>query len=188
MLNYSLMYKISSGIFLTFKNPDKLRKSMRHSDKTIEKFKALYPLKFCSEMTKDNFILLNIYINYKYKPSSLNSLLEKLNSINKENKIYKEFLKFKDRVLNYKYYLVQDIKFLTNQDEINLKTMFDFYKKNEINFYTFYFWIISQNISDDEIKSRIMKTEIKKIKAILQYITFPEKIIPLLKEKLTSIF
>lgn len=190
MLQYSLMYKITSGIFLTFKDPSKLKKQANHSEKTIEKFKKLYPLKFCSEMTKSNFILLNIYINFKERPSSLNNIFDKLNKINKESKTYKDFLKFKDSLLNYKHYLIQDIKFLKSQEDLgfDLDKMFQYYKQNKINFYTFYFWIRSQDISEQDIQSRLIKTELKKIRAILQYVTFSDKIIPILKEKLTSIF
>jgi len=191
MLQYDLMYKISSGIFLTFKNPNKMIKSANSSEKSILKFKNIYPLRFCSEMTKDNFILLCIYLNYKKKPSSMNSFFKMLNEIipnQEKNKDYQGFLKFKDEILNYKHYLIQDIKFLKENDEsYSIQKMFNFYRQNNIRFYTFYFWIKSQNL-ENNINSRIINTEIKKIKGILQYVTFPEKIIFILKDKLTSIF
>lgn len=171
MLSFDEQYNISQGIFLSFKNNAKKRQlSVNHSEKVRAKFKYLIPTRF-ETYTKENFILTCLYISFTKSPSSYNSFLDILREID----FNKDTTKFKDIIINYKFYLNKDINLIReNYGSGNISILFSEYSKNNIQFYTLFFYLKYTNTDLDNL-STVQTIYINKIKVLLLYITFSEK-------------
>jgi len=171
LLSFDEQYNISQGIFLSFKNNSKKRQlSVNHSEKVRAKFKYLIPSRF-ETYTKENFILTCLYISFTKSPSSYNSFLDILREID----FNKDITKFKDIIINYKFYLNKDINFIRESyGSGNVNILFSEYSKNNIQFYTLWFYLKYSNIDINNL-SNIQTIYTNKIKVLLLYITFSEK-------------
>jgi hypothetical protein len=170
LLQFSELYNISQGIFLAFKHNAKKRQlSVKHSEKAMNRFKYSIPSRF-ETYTKENFILTCLYICFKKSPSSYDSFLEVLKEIDFNKDVYK----FKDSIINYKGYLNSNINYIReNYGAGNTNTLFKEYMKNNIQFYTLWFYLKYKNV-DLDLLSNIQSIHINKIKVFLLYVTFSE--------------
>ena len=75
MTKYEI-YNIVNGVFLTFsKNLSKKLLCISHSREVIDKKISLFPSS--TSLSKPDFIILTVFLMYKYNPSSVFSLCQK---------------------------------------------------------------------------------------------------------------
>lgn len=183
MLQYSSQYQISCGILFAFtKNSDKRLLSVKHTEKKIEGFKPRFPYTKYEQFTKENFIVLNLYINFTKSPSSLDDVTKYLI----ETDFNKEVVPFKNKILNYKEHLSKQVEYLlTEYGKPSIKDMFDSYRTKKIEFYTLWFYLYFMGYDlykeFDPIFNRTQKFELQKIKNLLLYMTFSEKSLSYMK-------
>lgn len=170
MLSFNEQYNISQGIFLAFKNNAKKRQlSVNHSEHVREKYRYMFPSRF-ETFTKENFIIMCLYVCFKKAPSSFEKFLDNIRDIDFVNDV----LKFKDTLINYKLYLSRDIDYIKESfGEGNKDILFNEYSKNKINFYTLWFYLRYSNYDGDY--SNIQTIHINRIKVMLLYVTFSEQ-------------
>ena len=170
MLSYSQQYDISQGIFLAFKNNLNTKQlNVNHSDKVRTKYRYMFPSKF-ETYTKENFIIMCLYICFKKSPSSFEKLIDIMRNID----FVADVLKFKDSLINYRLYLNNDINYIREvYGAGNVSILFNDYMKNKINFYTLWFYIKYSNYNIEF--TNIQKIHINKIKVMLLYVTFSEQ-------------
>lgn len=141
-LHYYDIYNISNGVFLTFqKNLKEKLLCVSHSKDIMDKKIGFYPLNFSN---RGDFILLCVYIMFKYSPSSIYGLCDYLRNYNKT-----EYEKFKNTIKFYKNIIKKDI---TSLEEKYKKPMFKEvmreYNKKQISFVTVYWYLMLYNIKD----------------------------------------
>ncbi len=173
-IGYNNMYNISAGIFSVFssKNPNKRLYNVNHSENKREQMKKFFPINKYNDFTKENFILANLYINFKESPSSLNSVFEKLKNLDMK-KVYL----FKNEIINYRKLISKDVERINNEETgTTLSYMLDEYRMNKIYWFTLYFYALAY--SEDclnhptIINSRINKKLVENIKKLLLYVSF----------------
>jgi len=171
-LSYNEQYNICSGIFMAFNNKSNKRiLSVSHGKEKREIMKQIFPYKQYESWTKENFILACLYIMFTKSPSSLNSSYELLVDIEEKN-----IMKFKNEILYYKKYLIDDINRINIESfDVSLDYIISEYRLGKIKWYTFYFYILVNNEMEKINKSRINKHLMEKINKLLLYITFSEK-------------
>ena len=163
------------GVYFAFNSKAKNKKrtlSVSHGKTKRDKMKAVFPYNRYEEWSKENFILCALYINFIKKPSSLISAFQELKVIDE-----KDVMTFKNEIIYYRKFLKEDIeKILMNEPNPSYEYMSKAYRKNEIRWYTYYFYIVVKNINEQDIlKSRIDGFLYKNIKSLLLYVTFSEK-------------
>lgn len=185
MLAYKDMYNITCGILMAFKNnSDKRLLSVNHPLKKMNSFEQIFPVSKYSEWTRENFIIAVLYINFYKSPSSINSCIDLLRDLDKS-----DVLRFKNEIINYRTFLIQDIeKLKIDSEHINIDYMTNLYRNNRIKWYTYYFYIIVSGQDINKLlSSRINGHLLRKIKILLLYVTFSEKTMLLVKELLNDI-
>lgn len=172
MLSFSEQYNISYGIFLAFKNNSNKRQlSVGHSEVVRNKYKYMFPKRF-ETYTKENFIFTCLYLAFTKSPSSFDSFVEKLKESNMESTI----LAFKDSIVNYKGYLKEDVEHMrSSYGRATVANMFSEYLKNNIRFYTLWFYLRYLPIEEELSYTNIQQIHINKIKVLLLYVTFSEQ-------------
>lgn len=182
-LSYDLMYNATAGIQLAFTTKTSSRLlSVNHRTKKRNQMLKIFPVNTFDTWTKENFILANLYINFTKAPSSLQSTIEFLKDVDE-----KEVYKFKNEIINYKDFLIQDIKRikLEEGDNPGIDYMIQEYRNNKIKWYTFYFYLVVSGSDIEKIqRSRLNGYLIKKIKKLLLYVSFSDKSMMLIKELL----
>lgn len=168
MISYNELYAITTKIFFSFKNKRKTDK-INHKISKIEKLEKIYNLNKMKSSTKENFILINLYLNFKKSFSSQHSIFESLNSLDKET--FKEVLVFKNEIKQYKFYLKKDIELITNKNSIDIDSLKKLYLKKEISWYTLYFYIKFSNCNYNA-KSRYLSSFLSKSEVLMFYINF----------------
>lgn len=179
MLNYYEQYHITNGIFYAFSTKAKKRiLSTSHSEKKIESFKSRFPYHKYESFTKENFIVLNLYINFKQSPSSVEDVLRHLQDTN----FNEEVLGFKKKITQYRELLSAHIEYLmSTYGKPSIQEIFDAYRKKKIEFYTLWFYLyylgydLYSDIEELKVFSRVQVRELQKIKQLLLYVTFSEK-------------
>lgn len=179
-LSYDEMYNISGGIYVAFKNnKDKSVKTftINHGQKKRESMKVFFPMGY-ETWTRENFIIANLYIQFNNSPSSLISSFETLKNTPKQS-----IMKFKDEILMYRKYLIEDIERIKlYETKIDANYIINEYVTNKVKWYTFYFYVMYSGLDIGLIeKSRINKFLLIKIKKLLLYVTFSEKSASLIK-------
>jgi hypothetical protein len=173
-LNYSEQYSIGAGIYFAFNTKNSKRTlSVSHGKAKRDKMKAVFPYKHYEEWSRENFIIASLYIMFIKKPSSLISTFSELKDLDE-----KEVMKFKNEIIHYRKFLMEDIKMLQIQEgnSPSFEVIKKMYRKNEIKWFTFYFYIIVKGIDIGELeKSRIDGFLFRNIKKLLLYITFSQK-------------
>jgi len=175
MLSYNEQYNIMGGVYFAFNSKSTKAKrtlSVSHGKQKRDKMKAVFPYKQYEEWTKENFVIASLYINFVKKPSSLISAFSELKDLDE-----KEVMTFKNEIIHYRKFLKEDIeKIKMMEPSPSYEFMADLYRKNEVKWYTFYFFVIVKNINIDKImKSRIDGFLFKSIKSLLLYVTFSQK-------------
>jgi hypothetical protein len=170
------MYNITAGIFSCFsaKKSDKRVLTVNHSREKRDKMEMLFPVNKYNSSTKENFVLFNLYINFKEGPSSLMSSIEKLRDLD-----IKKALAFKNEIINYRKFLKEDIDRINIEESVvDVNYMINEYRNNKIHWFTLYFYLESSNekgASMEELsKSRINGMLIRKIEHLLLYVSFSE--------------
>jgi len=175
MLGYNEQYNIMAGVYFAFSTKSKNAKrtlSVSHGKAKREKMKAVFPYNQYEEWSRENFILGALYINFVKKPSSLISAFQELKDLDE-----KAVMTFKNEIIYYRKFLKEDIdKIMLNEPNPSYEYMAEAYRKNEIHWYTYYFYVIVKNIDVNKIlKSRIDGFLYKNIKSLLLYVTFSQK-------------
>jgi len=183
MLSYNDMYNITGGIHTTFRKKEAQKRSLsiNHGKAKREKTRDLFPVNKYSETTRENFILACLYVAFNKSPSSLNGFIGYLTDLN-----MKDVYSFKDHIINYRRYLKKDLEYLYNED-VDFDKIKKLYRDKKIMWYTYYFYVISSDISEEQIlKSRIDGQLYSKIKKLILYVTFSEKSILKVREYLNK--
>lgn len=184
MLNYHEQYQIVNGIFYAFsKNSTKRILNVNHTQKKIDSMKSRFPHYKFEQFTKENFIVLNLYINFKLSPSSVEDVLKHL----LELEFNTDVLPFKNAIVRYREVLSAHIKYLRETyGKPSTEEIFEAYRKKKIEFYTLWFYLIytGHNLYheiDVKMFGRANSRELQKIKNILLYVTFSEKSLEYIK-------
>jgi len=182
MLSYNDQYNIMAGIYFTFNSKSKNKKrtlSVQHGTAKRDKMRAVFPYNKYEEWSRENFIIAALYIMFTNKPSSLISAFTELKDLEE-----KKVMKFKTEIIYYRKYLKEDIeKIKILEPTPSYKFMTSAYRKNQIKWFTFYFYITVKNISIEEISnSRIDGFLVRNIKSLLLYVTFSQKSMMEIKE------
>ena len=172
-IGYDNMYNISAGIFSTFNSSsNKKLYYVNHSREKKDRMKNIFPIRKYNNTTKENFIIHNLYINFKESPSSLESLFSKLQDLDT-----KKSLQFKDEIKNYKKYLKEDIeRIYIEESSVNMNYMMTQYRTNKIKWFTLYFYLLAKygEIPNSLKESRINSVLILKIEKLLIYLKFSD--------------
>jgi len=182
MLSYNDQYNILAGIWTVFhnKNPKKRALSVSHGKAKRDKMKKIFPYNQYENYTKENFIISVLYIMFTKKSSSLIATVQELKDLSE-----KDAMKFKNEIIHYRKYLLDDIERIKIEDGNNIpfETIKEKYRNNEIKWFTFYFYIIVKGVDIVELEnSRIDGFLYNNIKKLLLYVTFSEKSIMEIKQ------
>lgn len=102
-MTYYDFYSITNGVFLTFsKNLSKKLLYVSHSKEVMDKKKQFYPN---YDISRSDYIVLCIYVMFRYRPSSVYSMCEHLCNFRSFEKDYNVF---KLEIKHYKNILLQD--------------------------------------------------------------------------------
>ena len=182
MLSYSQQYDLVAGIYFAFSNKkaNKRTLSVSHGKEKRDNMKLVFPYNHYEGFTKENFIVSVLYIMFTKKPSSLMSAVQDLKELD-----VKKAMQFKNEIIHYRKYLLDDIERLKIEEGTNIpfSIIKDKYRKNEIKWFTFYFFIIVKGVNVQELeKSRVDGFLYNNIKKLLLYVTFSEKSIMEVKQ------
>lgn len=174
MLNYWNQYSISNGIYLCYDQRLTRRTlSSKHGEVVREKMKNVFPYRKHESTTKENFVLLSLYVMFTKTPSSFRSYVSEI-----ANADMKEAMKFKQDILQYDNNIKRDVKYLREKymDDLNVQNVFNEFNSRKIKFYSAWFYL---NFCGEDIealsKSRVMGHVIRKLKFIMLYVTFKEE-------------
>ena len=173
MLTYNQQYNILNGIFLTFKNNSSKRLlTVNHTDNKRDKMKILFPYLKYESFAKENFIVVCLYIMYKFNPSSVNKTLDILREIDFD----KTVVPFKNSISQYKSNVIQNVMSMREKyGKPTMSDMFKEYKKGNIKFFTLYFYMKKNGYDIDEtIKTQghLVAYHLRQIRQLMLYITF----------------
>lgn len=176
-VGYNTMYNITAGINSAFvsKNVGKRTLSVNHPQAKRDQMEMLFPVNAYNNTTKENFVLYNLYINFKEGPSSFVGAIEKLRDLD-----IKKALKFKNEIINYKKFLKEDIDRINiEESSVDLNYMIEEYRINKIHWFTFYFYLEASSEPGATMealdKSRINGMLVRKIQKLLLYVSFSEE-------------
>ena len=177
MIAYNDIYNITAGIYTCFnakKTQTKKVLKVNHSSKKREELRKFFS-NAVSDFSLNDLVFRNLYINMIEPQSSLTSTILKLNQID-ELKIKV----FKDKIKYYYKYIIDDLEKIKNQNtHLNLDIMVKYYRENEINWFTFYYYLEhskdSKKNKDKIRKSRIDSRLLRKIETLLLYLNLPNK-------------
>ena len=177
MIAYNDIYNITAGIYTCFnakKTQTKKVLKVNHNSKKREELRKFFS-NAVSDFSLNDLVFRNLYINMIEPQSSLTSTILKLNQID-ELKIKV----FKDKIKYYYKYIIDDLEKIKNQNtHLNLDIMVKYYRENEINWFTFYYYLEhskdSKKNKDKIRKSRIDSRLLRKIETLLLYLNLPNK-------------
>ena len=187
MLNYVNQYNISNGIFLCFdKELDHRKLTSNHSQQVRDKMKNSFPhLKF-EGWTKENFVIMCIYIMFKKKPTSYRGMVQLLHEMKE-----KTVSEFKTEILNYNQHMARDVDYLIGKygGKLTVDEIFNEFQQHDIKFYTLWFYLKTINADEESIlKTRAKSATFRRIKTLMLYLTFKQenvkKLEKLIKERL----
>jgi hypothetical protein len=187
MINYTNQYDITNGIFLCFDKELKVRKlTANHSQQVRDKQKSSFPYQKFETWTKENFVIMVLYVMFNKKPPSFKSLLQMMREVDK-----KDITNFRAEIVNYSQIMSRDIEGLFSKfgGKISVEEAFNEYQQGRIKFYTLWFYLQKSGANLEEIEtSRIKGALLRRIKSLMLYVTFKQesvdKINKLLKERL----
>ena len=200
MLQYNEMYDIAMGVNLAFKGKSKKALvRVNHKDTTRDKTKTMFPINKYSTFTRENFILLNLYINFSKNINSKHDVIKalvdldirpiKIDNIKKElgSTNIKDVYKFKRNFISHKVFFINDMKRIRNEEtNIDIKYMLNEYRNKRIEWYTLYLFIRAKDIDINSIESRIDYLLLTKIKKLAMYLIVSEKSISKMKQLLDT--
>lgn len=177
MLDFKTQYNLSKGIFLAFRNnSDRRMLSVKDTQKVAERFRFSFGTRY-ETFTKTNFVILCLFVAFKKSPSSFESFIEQMNSLDFNTDV----LAFKDMIMHYKLHLKRDTDLLKEKYGVPSKQqLFQEYRKHNIQFYTLWFYLKYNNMLDDN--TNVQQIELNKIKVLLLYVTFSEEGLLIIKD------
>jgi len=186
MLSFNDQYNIMGGIYFTFNNKKQNKRSLSvsHSQKKRDNMKNIFNYSKYEDWTKENFIVACLYINFIKKPSSFISSFEELNELDK-----KVAYSFKNEIIHYRKFFREDLeKIKIEEGGLSFEYIRNAYRKNEIKWYTFYFYLLASNQDISKLeKSRIDAFLYRRITKMLLYITFSQKSIIEMRELIKDV-
>lgn len=165
MTKYDI-YNIVNGVFLTFsKKLSKKLLCVGHSREVIDKKLSFYPS--LTNMNRPDFILLTVFLMYRFNPSSVYGLCQKFSDYNKD-----EFKVFYLNIRNYLSILNKDITFLNEKYLFPTpQEVFKEYTSKNISFVTLHFF--GKLVKSDE--SLVAKITYEKIDSVFKFLNFTDE-------------
>ena len=184
MLAFNEQYNVLHGIYITFSQNSKRRLLVsKHKWDTREKYQVMYPYKRYETWTKENMVLLGLMIMLDKRPSSFNGMISHLIEDDIDDKVKR----FKDIIMNYKSYIVEDVNLIVERygEKVSVDTMFKLYTDKSIKFYTLWWYLVYSGADIDTLcKHRIKGSTIRAIKQMNLFLTFKESNLDKVKETL----
>lgn len=175
-------YNIISTIHLSFKNLKKLSAVKHPESKVLGVVAQLTPQ--LKNFNKDTFSICCLYTQFSQGPSSINSLVQKMAEVSKQ-----EIHSFRDSIMNYNVYLSEDIKYLKSKylspsvEEIALE-----YTSSKIKFYTYYFYIMKLNKIEDLKKSRVHSILWNRVLGLMLFVQFKQESVDKILDRISNTF
>lgn len=186
MISFNDQYHILHGIYVTFKTNMKHRVLVsNHKANVKEKAKYMYPYKKYETFTKENLVLLGLYVMLEKNPSSFSSMLNFLI----DDEISTKIKYFKDIILNYRTYLIEDVNKImeTFGEKPSFDIMYKLYINKEIKFYTLWWYLKFTNADIDALCNlRVKGSVIQRLRQINLFLTFKESNIEIIKDILNT--
>jgi len=164
LLNSKQQYRYILLIYRSFEK-NKLVENIRIKEEDFNYSKAIYRYSRFENYTKENYLSLLIYVNFKNNPKSVTDFLKMLNGMEKKDLL--DSINFKNKIINAKNTLQKDKILLQkiNPEYLTNEIIYELYKEDKISPIGFYFEI---NKSKQEIKGMRLKKDIKKVQALLK--------------------
>lgn len=186
MLSFNEQYNVLHGIFITFStNSNKRILVSKHKSEVRDKAKVIYPYHRYETWTKENLVVLSLYIMLEKSPSSFMGMLQYLI----DDEANKKVKYFKDIIMNYKTYITDDVNKIYEMfgEKPTFDAMFKLYTDKEIKFYTLWWFLkYSDTNIDDICNLRVKGTIIKRIKQMNLFLTFKESNLENIKKLLET--
>jgi hypothetical protein len=177
------MYQISHGMFLTYHNSlDYKLLHTNHKLKTIEKFESQFPVEKFKRKTKETFIVSCLYVIFTKAPSSFYKMVEELKNLD-----FDDVIEFKRKIMDYERYIKRDINLIKEKGFVTKNDIINMYIKNEIMFYTVYFYLKFTNQFESLKNSRVHKLIYKKLKFIMLFLSFKKESIEKIRKLINEI-
>ena len=153
------VYSISVRIYLTFRNNlDKPLKAINHSEKTKAKYIQLIPY-YLTDYSKETIIAMCLFINFYKKPKSIPSMIKMLVELDKS-----QITSFKEDIKRYQQYLIQDYKYIKENQINDINAIFNLYIQKKLKF------IIKKLDLESGIKSRIFSSIWQSLKTLMLFL------------------
>jgi len=170
-MKYYDLYQISHGMFLTYQNSlDKRLLHTNHKKSTIDKFEAFFPVEKFRRKTKETFIVCCLYVIFNKTPSSFHKMVDELKNLD-----FDEVVEFKRKTMDYERYIKKDVNSLKEKGFVTKNDVINMFIKNEIMFYTLYFYLKFTDQFERLKDTRVHKVIYKKLKFIMLFITFKDE-------------
>lgn len=171
MLGFRKQYNSLYGVFLTFnKSSQTIISGVSHNFNVMTNFQKTYNYTKYESYTSSKFSLTVLYIMFKYRCSSINSLVSKLNDLDfKEvNEFHNKILHYEDIVIKTNEYLISKYNTPTYKDIINE------YTQGNIEWYSCWFILKYMNKLEVSLQSPLFSSVLLPIQTVLLYIKFSE--------------
>jgi hypothetical protein len=158
----------------------------KHGNKVREKAKMNFPYHKFEQTTKENFVVICLYIMYKLTPTSYSQMISELREVDE-----KEAMKFKRDILNYRDYIIKDVNFISENygSNITAEQLLKELSKDNIQFYTMYFYLLFHpEIDISKLKkSRVYGHVLRKLNFLMKFFTFEDSSIEYIKTTFNKI-
>lgn len=165
-------YSIACRIYYTFdKNDGKISNFVPTKAKYVDYLVNTIPAKLY-QLDKPTAAIACFYINYKYSPSSLNSMFNRIKNIElSEITQFKFYIEDSLRTYKKEYYELQSDRF-----KMNLNEAINAYNQKRINFISFYYFCLKNDFIE-EIRSNILyKIIFSKIEPLILFLKTSSKV------------
>jgi len=176
MLLYGDQYNVLSGVFFAFHtNSTEKILCVSHPAKKMDTMSKFYSYNKYSSWTKQNYIILCLYLNLNNSILSQHDMIQILNDVTKED--IKNVIKFKESIINYRREAHKDIQYLNDSfgGDMKYQGILQEYRKGNINWFTLWFYTSIKLDKEKLLKSRIHKKLLNKIRVLTLYINFKEE-------------
>ena len=159
-------FKLASKVFFTFEKADgKIYNVVPTKGKKIKFVIESIPSKLYT-LDKTTATLACFYVNFRYNPSSIFRMMEKLKEIElKEISEFKEYL-----LISLRTYKSEFKELNKGFFKISLSEAISFYNQKKINFISLYYFIIKNNLKKEVEKSLIYKIIFSKIETLILFL------------------
>jgi len=170
-MTYYEFYKLCHGLYITYHNSfDKPVLTTRHKRDKMDEMKYIVPYEKFKNKHRKTIILSGIYVIFNKSPASFNKFLQDLRELD-----FDEIKKFKYDIKMHETYIKKDIKLLKEKLITTKEEAIQLFLKNEIKFYSLYFYLKAKNEFEALKNSRIYKTLYKRLKFIMLFLNFDKE-------------